>query len=339
MAKALASEISCENWVSPSRLAHSYTAFLANHAQGKGIDPDILLSEVPCGLSRRWNNRDLALISRSLKLATADDFFGLVENGKVPVHGLRFAFEICTLSETLGAALSRAFQFIDLACSGVHFALEVNGDAVALTLQTCAVDPKNAQFLAEWQLWYWRHIAQWCIGRPIPLIQADFPFAPIADLADYAAPFGSRGYFQTGRARLLLPAKALAHPVVKSPLDLAQLFKSTSVPLTYSPQQPTTVRGRLTDAIRASLQHTGRIPTLDELASQFGVCGQTLRRHLGCEGISYRALKEGVRRDLAMELHNSGTKGLDELAGRIGYAETASVSRALRRWSVSAQSH
>ena len=55
-------------------------------------------------------------------------------------------------------------------------------------------------------------------------------------------------------------------------------------------------------------------------------------RKLEEEGVSFRAIQDELREQLAGQLLESTEMKLDELALRLGYTDTASFTRAFRRW-------
>lgn len=59
---------------------------------------------------------------------------------------------------------------------------------------------------------------------------------------------------------------------------------------------------------------------------------RTLRRRLAGVGNSYLALLDDVRRDAAIHLMEQTTLPVAEVAGQLGYAESASFRHAFRRW-------
>ena len=58
----------------------------------------------------------------------------------------------------------------------------------------------------------------------------------------------------------------------------------------------------------------------------------TLQRHLAREGLSFQSLKDELRRDLAIQRLNTSRVPLAELAGELGFADSASFQRAFKKW-------
>ena len=76
----------------------------------------------------------------------------------------------------------------------------------------------------------------------------------------------------------------------------------------------------------------GLIASLEDVAHALSMSPRSLRRKLEGEGTSFRALIEEERRQLALQLLEGSTMKLDELALHLGYTDTASFTRAVRRW-------
>ena len=72
--------------------------------------------------------------------------------------------------------------------------------------------------------------------------------------------------------------------------------------------------------------------TLTDMASELALSTRSLRRKLEQEGTSYRDLVEEERRQLALQLLDSTTMKIEELAAHLGYTDAGGFVRAFRRW-------
>ena len=76
----------------------------------------------------------------------------------------------------------------------------------------------------------------------------------------------------------------------------------------------------------------GLVTSIENVSSALGMSPRSLRRKLEQEGTNFKQLLDRERELCALQLlANSGMK-LDELAFHLGYTDTASFSRAFRRW-------
>ena len=84
--------------------------------------------------------------------------------------------------------------------------------------------------------------------------------------------------------------------------------------------------------VRSRLRHKpGEVPSMQTVADELHVDPRTLRRRLAGEGTSFRALLDEVRRGLAVELLEQDIP-VEQIAKRLGYAETGSFTHAFKRW-------
>ena len=89
----------------------------------------------------------------------------------------------------------------------------------------------------------------------------------------------------------------------------------------------------LTTRIGAYLaQLPGKFPPLETAARHFCLSSRTFSRALNLEGTRYQTLLDNARRDLAQRLLRQTDLSVDEIAERLGYADTSNFIRAFRRW-------
>ncbi len=91
-----------------------------------------------------------------------------------------------------------------------------------------------------------------------------------------------------------------------------------------------------------SLTHSGgvvvaamlkdRPPTIERLARAAGTSVRSLQRDLTGEGTSFSALLDAARKDAALVEICSGTMKLRDIAAAVGFADQATLTRAVRRW-------
>lgn len=91
------------------------------------------------------------------------------------------------------------------------------------------------------------------------------------------------------------------------------------------------VVGRISRVMRTLLA-AGRFSE-EEVARCFGMNRRTLSRRLRAGGITYQALFDQIRFDLARQLLKDSRVAMIEIASQLGFADTVTFSRAFRRWS------
>ncbi|WP_431954667.1 helix-turn-helix domain-containing protein [Nocardia lijiangensis] len=93
------------------------------------------------------------------------------------------------------------------------------------------------------------------------------------------------------------------------------------------------IRAGVAGAVREELvRDPAAIPDLPRVAAALFLSSRTLSRRLNAEGTSFRALVDEVRRARSEQLLGRTRLTTEEIASRLGYAESASFIRAFRRW-------
>lgn len=92
-------------------------------------------------------------------------------------------------------------------------------------------------------------------------------------------------------------------------------------------------RRELAPLIRSRLADAGEdYPSLPSLAASLGVSPRTLIRRLKANGLSYRALVDEARADLACWRLRHTADSIESIAFDLGYRDASNFSRTFRRW-------
>lgn len=88
------------------------------------------------------------------------------------------------------------------------------------------------------------------------------------------------------------------------------------------------------DQVRAQLTHEALAQSLRarEIANRLGVSEATLHRRLRCEGTSFKKISDEAAKSLASLLIAQRSLSVSAIASRLGYSETAALTRAFHRW-------
>jgi AraC-like DNA-binding protein len=73
-------------------------------------------------------------------------------------------------------------------------------------------------------------------------------------------------------------------------------------------------------------------PDFETLAKQLHTTSSTLRRRLEDEGHSYQAIKDDLRRDLAINYLSRSRSSVMDVALALGFAEPSAFHRAFKKW-------
>jgi AraC-like DNA-binding protein len=316
-------------------LASGYTKFLLEVAARHGLDRATMFGDRPVFPSKAQQfqrpHHDLGIVLQNLRRATNDELCGLAPGVRVPPGTFKFACELVARSHTLGEGLGQAFKLYDL-MGGLRFRLDARSELASLSIETPPMPEADAVFLVEWWLWIWHYVAQWLVRSEITLDRVDFPHDPTVSAEIYDGTFGSRCFFGRDEARIMFPRRDLDRLVSRTPGELSKFLGGSDANLKYSPEVQRSATTSIKVAILSRL-HVGQpMPTLEDLAHEQGVTGQTLRRWLEAEGASYRSLKAEVRCQVARHHLAWSDMTINELAARSGFTEASAFARAFRVW-------
>lgn len=232
-------------------------------------------------------------------------------------------------SPTFRSAAETAVHYLDLGYAFTGYRLENVGKDLRIILDDSDVPADVRQFLVERDFAAWANAAWEMRPGGFPAISAQFRFPR----PDYAWRFdrlcGVRPSFDAPLNAVLLPAKDLDAPLPQANPIMARLCEEQCRQLLAKRRVRSGLSGQIRDRLLSS---PGEMPSLDDLAAELHMAARSLRRRLGEEGTSFRALMDEVRQTLAEELLLSAHMKLAEIAARLGYTEPAAFISAFKRW-------
>jgi len=170
----------------------------------------------------------------------------------------------------------------------------------------------------------------WLAGRRIPFARASFAYPEPAHSLEYHVMFSSSLAFDAPETAVWFDARFLECPIVQNEVGLKQFLRGAP--------QPMFMKSKNTDGwvarVRRRLRRVDgdQWPTLEAMADELHVTPSTLRRRLEDEGSSYRELKDGLRRDMAIDLLCRTSLSVEAIATGLGYREVSAFYRAFRHW-------
>jgi AraC-like DNA-binding protein len=170
------------------------------------------------------------------------------------------------------------------------------------------------------------------IGEEIPVATVDFPHGPHIDAEEYAEAFWGPCRFHQPAARVQFPAKFLRRRIIRTREEVSQLFTRVPIDLVSIPGVHRSWKTLVKIKMKECLVKTEALLTIEDLAAEFNMSSQTLRRRLEEDGISFRALKDEVRREVILKWLAEPNIPIGEVSLRAGFAERNGLVRAVRSW-------
>ena len=171
-------------------------------------------------------------------------------------------------------------------------------------------------------------ISQLLAGERYRLKAVTLPHTPIVPLAAYQRFFGARVIPGQERASLHIDRATFrerlraANPALR---EIAEDYLSRHF---RNPNDSVTSRVRL--AIRRTLGVQSA--QKNDVAGMLGFHPRTMQRRLDAEGSSFEAIKDAVRREIALQYLRETTIPLAKLANMLAFPEHSALTRSCRRW-------
>ncbi len=292
--------------------------------RGAGIAPDLL------GLPHaRVSAASYSALWRAVAQALDDEFFGQ-DARRMKVGSFAMLCQSVIHCKTLEQALRRALRFFDLILDDLGARLEVEAKVAVLGLHSRIEGTAPRIFAHETLLIMLHGLACWLVGRRIPVLSAGFAYAEPAYSEEYRSMYSSQLRFDEAYTSLRFDAAYLALPLIQDERSLQEFLRLAPANLVLKYKNSQSIASRIRRRLRAL--PAAHWPEFDALAGELHLAGSTLRRRLEQEGQSYQAIKDQLRRDLAIDYLLRSPKSVAGIALELGFAEPSAFYRAFRKW-------
>lgn len=288
-----------------------------------GIAPDCLTDErarVPlAGYAALYNHVNAVL---------DDEAFGLFPT-PMRVGCFEFLCRATITAPQLGEALARAARFLRTQLPEMEIAVVRDGGSALLTITETRPLAVGRVFAHEWLLRLLHGLACWLVGRGVALDAVDFPYPRPAHADDYALIYTANSRFNAPRLAARLAANLLELPVRRDEAALRRFLDGAPGRLSMLYRNDRELVMRVRDHLRAALPE---MPEMATTAAALRMTPRTLNRRLEEEGSSFRAIRDALRRDLALSRIAKARQPLADLAADLGYADPSAFYRAFVGW-------
>ncbi|MDP1611179.1 MAG: AraC family transcriptional regulator [Sulfuritalea sp.] len=322
---------------SPSTVAMGFVSGILSGIPRTGLTAETLLDRAGIATDL-LHDRDAripvaryATLYRLINESLDDEGFALFSR---PLRRGSFEF-LCraTLSAaTLEQALQRIARFLHVVQDELDVELEQSGRAAVIVIseeQALPVGPAGRVFAYEWLLRMIHGLAAWLVAHPLPLDEVCFPYPPPLHAADYELVFAPRYTFDAPRLEARFPAEWLALPVRRDEAALTLFLADAPASITTLYRRDRALALRVREHLRAALPEHLALPAI---ARRLFLSPRTLHRRLEDEGTSFRAIKDGLRRELAIDWLTKTARPLSRIGADLGFADAAAFYRAFTAW-------
>lgn len=171
-------------------------------------------------------------------------------------------------------------------------------------------------------------ISKWLAGEQYELIAVSLPHDPIAPLTNYQRFFEAPILVNQERAALHLHRRTLVSQPHSSNPALREVAQDYLARYFRNPNEKFSSNVRKALRIHLSTVHGNKV----QIASMLNLHPRTLQRKLLQEGTSFDQIKDGLRKELALQYLWETQIPMSQLAGILGFSEQSAFTRAIKRW-------
>jgi AraC-like DNA-binding protein len=283
----------------------------------------------------RMPARTYGRLWRELSQALDDEFFGMSAR---PLRSGSFALlcEISRTQPTVGAAVEIALRFLALMLGDFHAQLIRQQTLAEIVMQD--ESPESRRAFACFTYWMIVHgLICWLAGRRVPILAIELRGPAPEYIDDYQVMFSRNLRFGQRHSRLVLAAEHLDIPIRRSAAELKQFLAQAPTNILIRYRDPQSLGGRVRQLLREV--PGAQWPQIEGLAAHFATSTSTLRRRLAEEGCNFQSLKDSVRREQAIVWLAEASMSLEDIAERLGFADSRSFYKAFRKWTGASPGH
>lgn len=308
-------------------------AIAAAYAQrGLPIDEALAKAQIEPKLLKKNNARvtamQMELMSGTAMQALDDEGLGWFSR-RLPWGSYGMLVRASLTSPTLGLALARWCRHHGLLTEDIRLHLSEHQGVATLQLDEVRHLGQFREFCVVSVLRNALGVACWLTDSRIPLQATHVRFAAPTHHDSYRVLFDGPTTFNAPANTLQFDAGYLALPVRRDEAALQQMLQRALL-LTVRPYR----RDRLlVEKVRQTLaQHPEHGRNAEDLAAWLHMSARTLHRQLKEEGASLQALKDAVRRDVALSQLQRTHRPLKQIAEAAGFQNEKSFIRAFKGW-------
>jgi AraC-like DNA-binding protein len=313
----------------------TYLRLLCQTLRSHGVDPEPVIRAVGLGSWAELAARDTHVSQRAVNAliveclrATGRPELGLELGLAVPASAHGPMGVAAVAGRDLRQALGALSRYLPTRNANLRFRLRDTPRGAALELiERVDLGPAQA-FIACMVFAALLRLIEAVLGRVPDSLAVDLPVPEPPWRAQIDRLL--KGSVRFGGPRLVvhLSHELLAQPCISAdPAAFEQACQACERLLSASAEVD--LRQRVQQLL---LGREGSYPTLAQTAGYFSLSPRTLIRRLKDEGTAFQQLLDAVRKERAAWYLAHTPLGVEEIAARLGYADTSNFSRTYRRW-------
>lgn len=258
---------------------------------------------------------------------TGDEMMGLWGRPIRP-RALQHLLTSVREATSLTSALYRFSTFWNLLLDDYQFTLTETNNILLLALQPQGEAP--VQRFGHMLILKLAHgLMSWLAKHEVAVKGVGFAFERPAFAQDYAVIFPAPVTFASAETSISFDLDRLGPVQMRSTAELGLFLENAPRDWIFTRSREHTQALR----VRSYLSQIGwENANLTEAARSMHMTPRTLIRKLEADGTSFQAIKDALRRDIAIRHLQIGQKSIEAIAQEVGFSSAANFHRAFQRW-------
>lgn len=235
---------------------------------------------------------------------------------------------------TLKVALHRYTLFFHILLDDFAYDYRVEGDLARIALVEKQPLNGNRVLIHELMLKLFHGIASWLIARKIPPAMMECAYAQPPHSADYLYFYPGKVAFDCPQTVFYFDRALLEEPIRQTKRHLGEFLKRAPADWFYVSFEDRLFSHRVREYLMNEYLAPQQSATANvkEVSEALNMSVRTLSRRLTVEGTHFQAVKDELRRDMAVEALTRSDEPLVSIAEGLGFEDQACFSRAFRAW-------
>ncbi|MBN7794988.1 AraC family transcriptional regulator [Parahaliea mediterranea] len=279
----------------------------------------------------RINDNQMTALVQLIWERLGDEFMGFTET---PCKRGAFSFMLHAVRRChdLREALRMGMRFYNLFTDDIRTELTEADDRATITIRFRRPELDDQHFYQDFWMVIWHRLASWLCGIPIPLIETAFAQSRPPHAAELMTMFPGEHRFEATANQLVFAPAYLDSPLIRDKAEVDEFLVRSPYNLLTIPGHDRSLKTRVAGLVTTSPAGSLEFPPLREVARRLHMSQQTLHRRLRDEDSSYQKIKDGIRRDLALNLLIQEQRPVYAVAEAVGFADARSFTRAFKHW-------
>jgi len=261
--------------------------------------------------------------------ALHDDLLGFHIACDVDLREIGLIYYVLNSSELLGEALRRAERYCAIINEGVRVRVR-NGKELVLEVKYVGVERLSDRHQIEAWVTFVVRICRQITNRQLLPCSVSFVHRREGGCPEMDAFMGREVSFGAGADEVVFVGTAQQTPILGADPYLNKLLLRYCEDARSHRAIASTFRVGVENEIAPLLPHgKARAP---EIARRLGVSTRTLARRLAGEGLTFSAVLDSLRADLARRYVQDKDLPISKMAWMLGYGEASAFTHAYKRW-------